>query len=259
VLKKQCNISVVGLASKACSKRRASLWGAARYDAFYAACVPFLRALFLQMPDDGDDYDATSMYGDGPSSGTMRADAPDLALVTNLGHLVSKHRPGEASLLDEKQVRRVLVKLLTRLASELGLAPEALATKVSVFVSYRAPGVEGEGAQLAAVAEEAVKQQRAAKPVSKTVLDEEQALDEGLVSSWAVAREGEWSAEWAKPSPGMLLAAMRHHGVDASSTLMIGYDFSDQEAASRAGVPYSVSLALDPSTSGVFPCAVAGC
>ena len=83
-----------------------------------------------------------------------------------------------------------------------------------------------------------VQQQRMARPPNDKVLGEERALDEGLVASWAVAREGEWSAGWAKPSPDMLLAAMRHHGVEASSTLMIGYDFTDQEAASRAGVAY---------------------
>jgi phosphoglycolate phosphatase-like HAD superfamily hydrolase len=36
----------------------------------------------------------------------------------------------------------------------------------------------------------------------------------------------------------MLSAAMRFHGADSSETLMVGYDFVDLEAASRAGVDY---------------------
>ena len=238
ILKKQCNISVVGSATTALAKRRKSLWGAARKDSFLSACVPFLRALLIHLPQDTDDYDPTSMFGEGPPSATLRNDAPEIALVTNLGHLVSKHRPGESMLLEERQVRRVLATLLRRLASELGVGEAALAAKVSVFVSYRAPGVDGDGAALAATASALQQQQREAKPPSDKVLALERELDEGLVATWAAARHDEWSAEWAKPCPGMLLAAMRHHGVEAAQALMVGYDFNDLEAASRAGVAY---------------------
>ena len=36
----------------------------------------------------------------------------------------------------------------------------------------------------------------------------------------------------------MLLEAMAAHAVEPSETLMLGYDMVDEEAASRAGVPY---------------------
>jgi hypothetical protein len=59
-----------------------------------------------------------------------------------------------------------------------------------------------------------------------------------LALRWAAPREGEWTESWCKPHPDMLLAAMKHHQVDPAHTLMIGYDFIDQEAASKAGVDY---------------------
>jgi len=60
----------------------------------------------------GDRYDPDSLYGDGPPPGVLRADAPRLALVTNLGHLVSKTRPGEERPWDAAEVEAVLTPTL---------------------------------------------------------------------------------------------------------------------------------------------------
>lgn len=145
VLKKQCNVSVVRSAGEAVAKRRASLWGAARNDAFYAACVPFLRALLLELPvsADGelqDPYDPLSQYGDGPPQrGVLRTDAPRIALVSSIGHLVSKRRPGEAELLPVQKVREVVAALVARLASELRAGAEAALEAVSRDASVPRP------------------------------------------------------------------------------------------------------------------------
>lgn len=42
--------------------------------------------------------------------------------------------------------------------------------------------------------------------------------------------------DFRKPGPGMLLAAMRHFGVDATRCLMIGDQETDMQAAAAAGV-----------------------
>ena len=229
ILKKQTNISIVPSASIALSKRRASLWGALRYDAFLVACVPFLRQLLLQLPHDGDAYDADSQYGNGPPIGCLRADAPSIALVTNFGHVSSRARPGEAeeSKVPEEKVRSVMAALMARLASELGLTDAQLSTKVSLRISFRAPGTTSR------------------VPTSAPAPEEPKVLTGGatMVAAAAggvvLAIEGEeWSEAWAKPQPGMLFDALEQHGVGASAALMVGYDFVDQEAASRAGVMY---------------------
>ena len=47
-----------------------------------------------------------------------------------------------------------------------------------------------------------------------------------------------WSAEWCKPRPGMLLAAMDAAGVPPHETLMVGFDYVDREAAHAAETNY---------------------
>lgn len=218
VLKKQCNVSIVPDAMQALTKRRSSLWGAARLDAFYAACVPFLRALLLELPESEPDetgeageteehgrrrpvdgYDPFSQYGNGPPRGELRNDSPRIALVSNIGHLVSKERPGEAALVSEESVRETLARLVRRIASELGVDEPLLRTRLAVYISFRAPGTS-------------------ALPTASCA--------------------DEWSEAWSKPQPGMLTAAMEEVGVPATETLMVGFDFCDQEAASNAGVHY---------------------
>ena len=144
ILKKQCNVSLKSTAFEAISARRRSLWGASRHDAFYPQCVPFLRALLLRLPETGDPYDPLSQYGEGPKTNSfeLRQDAPHICLVTNLGHLVSKTRPGEHHETRQTVpgVRSVLDTLMKRLASELGLSSKELEAKVSLKVSFRAPG-----------------------------------------------------------------------------------------------------------------------
>ena len=295
VLKKQCNVSVVDDAQAAQSKRRRSLYGAARHDAFYSACVPFFRALMLRLPVEGDSYDPTSAYGAVPHTAELRPDAPQLAFVTNFGHLTSKRRPGEPDFVNEAKVRLVLAKLLRRLASELGVKPELLEQRVSLWISFRAPGVRGTGGVNAigvnAIGVNAIGGSARAHgdgsgargdgsgsvmggsgSVSAigdgcaTVLGDGAHSTGGIVMSagselggtlhqvatdtskdvearelalrWAAPRDGEWTESWCKPHPDMLLAAMKHHQVDPAHTLMIGYDFVDQEAASKAGVDY---------------------
>ena len=144
ILKKQCNVSLKSTAFEAIGARRRSLWGASRHDAFYPQCVPFLRALLLRLPETGDPYDPLSQYGEGPKTNSfeLRQDAPHICLVTNLGHLVSKTRPGEHHETRQTVpgVRSVLDTLMKRLASELGLSSKELEAKVSLKVSFRAPG-----------------------------------------------------------------------------------------------------------------------
>lgn len=236
ILKKQCNVSLIDDASLAQGKRRRSLFGAYRFDAFYTACVPFLRALLIHLPPDGDDYDATSGYGSGPGKHELRSDAPSIAFVTNLGHLTSKLRPGEEKLVGEATVRHVMYKLLKRVASELGVETAVLAKKVSLFISYCAPGETAERRVAASGAEATPSGAAAVEPTEEKARAALAA--DAFASSWTMAPEDAWSATWAKPQPGMLHAAMAHHGVEPSNCLMIGYDFVDQEAASRAGIDY---------------------
>ena len=228
-MKKQCNISVVADSMEARNKRRASMFGASRNDAFFAACVPFFRALLLHLPPDGDSYDPNSAYGDGPAAAELRDDAPDIAFVTNLGHIASKCRPGETKTLEVEKVRLVLAKLLARLASELGVPVEALARKVSVWISFCAHG----GGHRVSI--DGPTPPPAAPPGAVSTTD---APFRDLASTWAGPRDGEQSEEWSKPEPGMLHAAMLHHRVEPHEALMIGYDMVDQEAAHRAGVDY---------------------
>ena len=91
-------------------------------------------------------------------------------------------------------------------ASELGVEEKALRERLDVLISFRAPGSaapRGDGGE----------------------------LPEGSV-------EEEWSERWCKPQPGMLLDAAARAGVAAEETLLVGYDFVDREAASRAGIGY---------------------
>ena len=206
-MKKQINTSLVTSAAKALAKRRTS-WMAERLDSFYTSCVSFFRALLLTFPfseaggDPYDDYDPKSHYGNGPPPGTLRDDAPSIALVTNLGHLVSRPRPGESTTLTEDKVKEILSSLVTRLSSELGVEEEALRKKLTVDVSYRAHGVS-------------------------------------TLPPGADAESPEWSDAWSKPQAGMLNHAMAKHGVTSpSDVLMIGYDFVDQEAAANVGIHY---------------------
>ena len=77
------------------------------WQAFRPDCVRFLRALLLDHSRQPDHYDPEAVYGDGPPhQGVLRADAPPLCLLTNLGHLVTKLRPGETKLKDEAEARR---------------------------------------------------------------------------------------------------------------------------------------------------------
>lgn len=91
-------------------------------------------------------------------------------------------------------------------ASELRVEEEALRERLDVLISFRAPGSaapRGDGGE----------------------------LPEGSV-------EEEWSERWCKPQPGMLLDAAARAGVAAEDALLVGYDFVDREAASRAGIGY---------------------
>lgn len=161
---------------------------------------------------------------------------------------MSKRRPGETKLLTEPEVRRVLAKVLMRLASELGVEVDALAARLTVWISFRAPGVGAPAAEAPPPSEPtpsepppACDEPSGPPPPEKEETDRETAVDaalEALVAGWAAPRGDEWSADWSKPRGGMLLAAMAHHGVAPAETLMIGYDFVDQEAASAAGVDY---------------------
>jgi len=47
-----------------------------------------------------------------------------------------------------------------------------------------------------------------------------------------------WSQEWRKPSPGMLLEAMKRAGATPAETLMVGNSSDDYEAAEAAGVTF---------------------
>jgi len=50
------------------------------------------------------------------------------------------------------------------------------------------------------------------------------------------AADEEWSQEWRKPSPGMLIAAMRRNG--AKSAVMVGDSDEDRAAARAAGIDF---------------------
>ena len=206
VLTKQCCKTVVPSAEAALGKRRTNAFGARKYDAFLPGCVRFLRALLLHHPaEEGDRYDPDSQYGDGPPPGVLRADAPRLALVTNLGHLASKTRPGAEAPWEVAEVRAVLAGLSARLASELGISPQQMSGLLGQpYVSYRA---ESAPPPAAGAAEEAL-----------------------------IARE--WSEAWCKPRPGMLLASMAEAGVHAHEALMVGFDYVDREAAHAAQTNY---------------------
>ena len=285
VLKRQCCKSVVPSADAALAKRRKSLFGAAKFDAFLPRCVRFLRALLLHLPagdgggdgggeqggdagggadGDGEDapdkYEPEGLYGDGPPRGVLRADAPRIALVTNLGQLASRSRPGEEAerLWSRAEVDATLGALTERLASELGVAVDELRARVllvpSPYVSYRAEGdtrAAPPPALAAAFAEAA-----AAAATTRAAAIASDSADTTVAPAAAVATahpgqvapaaehdaEGarrallarEWSAEWCKPRPGMLLAAMADAGVAPHEALMVGFDYADREAAHAA-------------------------
>ena len=220
ILKKQCNERMITSATKAIGERRKSLFGdlSTRKDSFFSGCVPFLRHLLLditKLPNGRDDYDPFSSYGDGPPKATLREDSPKIALVTNFGHLVSKTRPGEGEdkMLTEEKVREVLDKMMMRIASELGVEKAALEERISLFISFAAPGVMA--------------------PPALTTTDVVKA--EPMETD---AAQNGWSPSWAKPQPGMLHAALAYHDVEASEALMVGYDYVDEQAASNGGVVY---------------------
>jgi len=48
-----------------------------------------------------------------------------------------------------------------------------------------------------------------------------------------------WLPEWRKPSPGMILEAMKRIHTTAAETIMIGNANEDYEAAARAGVSFA--------------------
>ncbi|KAL1511549.1 hypothetical protein AB1Y20_006343 [Prymnesium parvum] len=260
VLKKQCCIKLEPSAATAVARRRRSLFGSLKYDAFRPDCVLFLRALLLEHGDSGDTYDPESMYGDGPAAGTLRPDAPCVAMVTNFGHLVSKARPGESRLLEEAQVHETLANLVRRIASELGVSEASLLREGSEgkqplmppFISFRAPQ------RSEPFSSECDNATAATAPLSNHMVVDERGERDGrrvpddaashspashvtLEEGGAVAHRSspEWSSEWCKPRPGMLLAAMEASGVsDPRDVLMIGADFVDLEAAFHAKVNY---------------------
>lgn len=49
----------------------------------------------------------------------------------------------------------------------------------------------------------------------------------------------EWTPEWRKPAPGMLLAAVKHWGYSIGNSLMIGDSPEDKEAAKAAGIIFA--------------------
>ena len=74
----------------------------------------------------------------------------------------------------------------------------------------------------------------------------------------------EWSEEWCKPRPGMLLAAMAacrvgapDGGLASDKVLMIGADYVDEEAAHHAKVaymPFQHLVQTAPSSASYFHC-----
>ena len=82
---------------------------------------------------------------------------------------------------------------------------------------------------------------------------------ETIDGSCRTERLDEWSAEWSKPSPGMLEYAIRRHRVSKQHALMVGYDFVDLEAAARAEVGYvnqSDLVGVEMFDSGFDPDAI---
>jgi len=60
---------------------------------------------------------------------------------------------------------------------------------------------------------------------------------------WSPTPEGketdpEWSKEWRKPRPGMLVQAMQDYGVNSDDTLFVGDTSDDEYCAERASVEF---------------------
>jgi D-glycero-D-manno-heptose 1,7-bisphosphate phosphatase len=71
---------------------------------------------------------------------------------------------------------------------------------------------------------------------------------EGTVARYAT------QCDCRKPRPGMILAAMREHGIDASQSWLVGDKLSDVQAGVAAGIPQSQCLLVD-NNAGLAPVA----
>lgn len=70
-----------------------------------------------------------------------------------------------------------------------------------------------------------------------------------------VKEENEWSIQWRKPAPGMLIEAMYLAGVPSHHTLMVGNDDEDRLAAEAAGCAFewaNVFFGRTPTNEGGY-------
>ena len=253
-------------ANKAALTRRVPCWrterGDSRADCFRMDCIPFLRALLLDLPtdDDGrplDPYDPESREGLGPTPATLRPadERPRIAFVSNLGQDELFGRPGGDKLAEGEALAR-LQRAATRLASELGVERDALALRIYVS-NYAVEGAKrpaGEGARSSAGEKASTCSPRrsprpptnSSRPTVSICETSGHLSEKASESSEKASESSEKASDSAasgcthpcKPSPGMLEAAMDWAGTGAAETLTIGFDLTDWRAAYAAQTAY---------------------
>jgi hypothetical protein len=136
--------------------------------------------------------------------------APQLAFVSNYGHNCTRQGQAGTSFGINK-ARAAMDGAVKQLASELGVATDALRQRLVVLISFRKPR------------------------------DSDPRLPEEAMGDFA--NSAEWTEAWAKPNVGMLWEAMRQSQcIDAAGfageCLMIGAHDSCLEAARSAEIDY---------------------
>ena len=204
-MKKQLNKRVLPTAAAAAAKRQAGSYKSCYFD---RGLVPLLRAL-LVLPDGAkDEYNPYAFDFVPAAAAELRADAPALALLTDLGRLVPDPRSAQQWDSDER-VHEVLANLVHRIGSELGLPlPEEVAP--------------------------------ALPPPPGKRMTRQCRCGSSLVVNTYVDFSGKGGCEWTKPRPDMIRAALDDLGLADTprAALMVGHDHRDRQMAQRAGVRY---------------------
>ena len=205
-MKKQLNKRVLPTAAAAAAKRQAGSYKSCYFD---RGLVPLLRALFV-LPDGAkDEYNPYAFDFVPAAAAELRADAPRLALLTDLGRLVPDPRSAQQWDSDER-VHEVLANLVHRIGSELGVAPEA---------EEVAPALP---------------------PPPGKRMTRQCRCGSSLVVNTYVDFSGKGGCEWTKPRPDMIRAALDDLGLADTprAALMVGHDHRDRQMAQPAGVRY---------------------
>jgi len=218
VLKAALGKKVIDDAAAAAMQRRKGRFCLNKNCTFNSSSVAFFRAIFLSGGEGADDAGGAPL-ADAAVAVAAFADAPTDVSVGAYDAFNGEGRGPPAGRLRADAPKLALVSSL----GELEVTPRPGQATPSMQ-----PGEAG-----------ALIGRTAARLASELgVRMESLGLRSYLAPQGAEAAAPELRASWRKPGSGMLVQALRDAVVPAEKALMIGFDYTDEEAAYNAGVGY---------------------